>query len=256
MPATTDTHNIGVRGRLAYAGDVAREVALCAALWFLYRAVRGWSRSDLGDAFHNTSLVRRAEQALSLPSEASIQAAVLDHTWLVQALNWFYVAAHFPAAIGLLVGLFIFRRDRYRHYRNVLALTTGMAMVTHSMFPLAPPRMLAGFTDTMRAFGPDIYPTNVLSGAANQLAAMPSLHFGWALIVTVAIIRTNTGRWRWLAVGHPTAMLTTIVVTANHWWVDAAVAGALVGAAFAAVTALERRTARRAATPERPAVRV
>ena len=69
-----------------------------------------------------------------------------------------------------------------------MAFVTFVALVIHLVFPLAPPRMMTGFVDTMREFGPNIYPKNALDGAANQIAAMPSLHFGWAMIAAIAVI--------------------------------------------------------------------
>ena len=62
---------------------------------------------------------------------------------------------------------------------------------------------------------------------------MPSLHFGWAFIVAgayVSIRRTRRSLWVML---HPAITLLAIVATANHYWLDAAVAGVLVVAAVA-----------------------
>ncbi len=48
--------------------------------------------------------------------------------------------------------------------------------------------MMDGFVDTMAKYGPTIYPANPLDGAANQIAAMPSLHFAWAMIEAIAVV--------------------------------------------------------------------
>jgi hypothetical protein len=65
---------------------------------------------------------------------------------------------------------------------------------------------------------------------ANQFAAMPSLHFGWALIVAIGLGRLTRRRSRlWMA--HPLITLLAIVATGNHYWLDAAVAAVLVVAA-------------------------
>ena len=69
-----------------------------------------------------------------------------------------------------------------------MAFVTFAALIIHVAFPLAPPRWMPGFVDTMSEFGPGIYPRNALDGAANQIAAMPSLHFGWAMIAAIAVI--------------------------------------------------------------------
>jgi hypothetical protein len=77
---------------------------------------------------------------------------------------------------------------------------------------------------------------------ANQFAAMPSLHFGWAVLVAYGVVRALHTRWRWLIVAHPIITLAAIVITANHYWLDALVALALIGAAMA----LQREGDRRA----------
>ncbi|MGA1073604.1 MAG: phosphatase PAP2 family protein, partial [Ilumatobacteraceae bacterium] len=147
---------------------------------------------------------------------------------LIKLLNHYYIWFHFPAAIGLLLWLFVRHPERYAAFRNLMTFATFAALAIHLVFPLAPPRMISGFVDTMRVFGPSIYPASALEGAANQIAAMPSLHFGWALIEAVAVVSVLRSRWRWLIVIHPVVMTLAIIATANHWWVDAAAAGLLV----------------------------
>jgi hypothetical protein len=88
--------------------------------------------------------------------------------------------------------------------------------------------MMTGFVDTMREFGPNIYPKNALDGEANQIAAMPSLHFGWAMIEAIGVITVLKSKWRWLVILHPTLMTLSIIATGNHWWIDAAAAAAII----------------------------
>jgi hypothetical protein len=80
----------------------------------------------------------------------------------------------------------------------------------------------------MAAFGPSAYDGGAAT-VANQFAAMPSLHVGWALLIAVVVIRTAHTRWRWLIVGHPVLTTLVVVVTANHYWIDALVAALLLG---------------------------
>ena len=87
---------------------------------------------------------------------------------------------------------------------------------------------MTGFVDTMREFGPSIYPKNALDGAANQIAAMPSLHFGWSMIEAIAVISVLKSRWRWIVVVHPVVMTLAIIATGNHWWIDAAAAALII----------------------------
>jgi hypothetical protein len=112
-----------------------------------------------------------------------------------------------------------------------MAMLTGFALLIHAAFPLAPARMLhgLGFVDTAAMYGPNVYATSPQhDSVANQFAAMPSLHFGWAVLVAVGFIRVARTPWRWLWIAHPIITLLVIVGTGNHYWLDAAVAGGLI----------------------------
>ena len=86
-----------------------------------------------------------------------------------------------------------------------------------------------GFVDTLRVYGPSIYSRDVTASAANQLAAMPSLHFAWSVLVAAGVVWVLRSRWRIVVLLHPVITLLAIVATANHYWLDAAVGGVLVG---------------------------
>jgi hypothetical protein len=135
--------------------------------------------------------------------------------------------------------------EGYRRIRAAFLGVTLAALAIHVAVPLAPPRMLRGegFVDTLQVYGPRIYPADTTRSVANQFAAMPSLHFGWSVLVAAAIIALLRSRWRYLAIAHPAITLLAIVATANHYWLDAAVALVLVVVAGLVI----RRHARRAA---------
>lgn len=228
----------GVRSTLAswwrgrYGSQLMLEIAICGGLLLVYRAIRGFSKGDLQVAFANAREIISFEKWLGMPFEDDLQRWLLDHPSLIKLLNHYYIWFHFPAAIALLLWLFVRHADRYRSFRNLMAFATFSALVIHLVFPLAPPRMIPGFVDTMRVFGPNIYPPSALEGAANQIAAMPSLHFGWAMIEAIAVIAVLKSHWRWLILIHPTLMVLAIIATANHWWIDAAAAAVLILAAM------------------------
>ena len=224
----------GVSGSLAawwrsrYGARLLFEIAICAGLLVIYRAIRTVNKTDLRTAFANASDVVRLESWLGLPFEDNLQRWLLDHPTLIKLLNHYYIWFHFPAAIGLLLWMYLRHQDRYYVVRNLMAFVTFSALIIHLLYPLAPPRMMSGFVDTMREYGPSIYPKNALDGAANQIAAMPSLHFGWAMIEAMTVIWVLKSRWRFLIVIHPILMALSIIATANHWWIDAAAAALLI----------------------------
>ena len=204
------------------------EIAICGGLLVIYRTIRLFTRGDLRAAFDNARDIIGFETWLGMPFEQDLQQFLLEHPTIIKLLNHYYVAFHFPAAIALLLWLYLRHERTYPLVRNLMAFVTFSALVIHLIFPLAPPRMMAGFVDTMATFGPSIYPANALDGAANQIAAMPSLHFGWAMIEAIAVIMVLKSPWRYLILIHPALMTLAIIATANHWWIDAAAAGVLI----------------------------
>jgi hypothetical protein len=156
------------------------------------------------------------------------------------------VFAHFLIASIFLAWLYMTKPVPYRVTRRILVWMTAIGMVLHVIYPLAPPRMFPeyGFIDTGRLFGPRAYGHDgVYDGIGNQIAAMPSLHFGWAVLVCWGVIKFSKSDWRWLAVLHPFLTLMAIIITANHYWLDAFVALLI----FLLCVSLTRDRARRAA---------
>ena len=223
---------------------LVRELLLVAGLFLVYKFGRQLATGHTGEAFRNAHRVWDLERAVHLPGEGDVQNLLLHGDSLVHIANTYYATIHFPATAAFLVWLYLRRPAHYVWARRVLAAVTGAALVVHLVFPLAPPRMLAatGLVDTARIYGPSVYGPPQTDHLSNQFAAMPSLHFGWALMVAIGLIVATRSRLRWLWLLHPLLTLTVIVGTANHYWLDAIVAGALLGVALTVIHA-PRRTA-------------
>ncbi|MFI0986389.1 phosphatase PAP2 family protein [Streptomyces exfoliatus] len=222
-----------------------RELALVTALFLVYKFGRLFANGHETRAFRNADRVWDAERAIRLPSEETIQQLLLHGEPLIRAANTYYAAVHFPATLAFLVWLYLRRPAHYVWSRRVLALLTAAALALHLLMPLAPPRLLAagGLVDTARIYGPSVYgATPETDSMANQFAAMPSLHFGWALMVAIGLIAATRSRLRVLWLLHPLLTLLVIVGTANHYWFDALAAAALLGLALLAVRTPGRRT--------------
>lgn len=229
-----------VKGAFAASGlrqprpRVVREAALILGLFLLYRLARLAITGQDGLAIENAWWLWDVERALSLPDEEALQDWALQWPGLLKAANWYYVGVHFPATLAFLVWTWWRRPSaEYRWARRLLTVLTGLALVGHVLMPLAPPRMMPslGFLDTMAAFGPSAYGGSAAS-VANQVAAMPSLHVGWSLLIALVVATTTSSRWRWLVVVHPALTVVVVVVTANHYWLDAVVAAVLLGMAL------------------------
>ncbi|MFZ4586086.1 MAG: phosphatase PAP2 family protein [Acidimicrobiia bacterium] len=221
--------------RRAAARPFLFETAVVLALYAIWHWVGLITVTQSDGALRNAQSVVNIEQVLHIGSERAWQQAVLSYPWLVQAANIFYAVVHVPALIVLLVWCFVRHRDRYPAVRNVVALTT-LGCLLIQLIPVAPPRMFPGFVDTGLTYGQSVYGAGTVS--ADQVAAMPSLHVGWAALIAAAVIVVSESKWRWWILAHPVITTVVVVVTANHWWLDGIAAVAVLAAAEALRRAL------------------
>jgi hypothetical protein len=230
---------------------VLPELAWMLVLVFGYSLARLFV-VDPATGYRNAEHLWSLERALHLPSEAAAQHVVLHWPVLLRVANEYYASAHFPLTAVFLFWVYVFRHDAWRWVRNAMTIFTASSLIIEALLPMAPPRLVPhfGMVDTGVALGQSVYPAKTDSGVANQFAAMPSVHVGWALLVGLGVLLVARGAWRWAALIHPVLTLAVVTVTANHYWSDGIVAGVLVAGALL-VTRGARRDARQAA-PERP----
>ncbi|HEV2887871.1 MAG TPA: phosphatase PAP2 family protein, partial [Jatrophihabitans sp.] len=196
------------------AGAYLREAGLVAALYALWQLACRVSVLGSGGAFSRARAIVRLQHAGRLPSERDAQRLITGHPVLVQAANWYYAAMHFAALGALLLWLFARHRHRYPEVRNVLVLLTTCSLLIQ-LLPVAPPRLLPelGYVDTAAQYGQSVY--NLSGISVDQLAAMPSVHVGWALLVAWAVLRVSAGRYRWWVLAHPVLTVFVVAATAN-----------------------------------------
>ncbi|MBL1086008.1 inositol phosphorylceramide synthase [Streptomyces actinomycinicus] len=244
MNARTEPGEAGAEPNTSARPSLIREFLLVAGLFLVYKLGRQLATGHTAQAFHNARRVWHLERDVHLPHENAVQSALLHGDTLVHLANTYYATVHFPATLAFLIWLYLRRPAHYVWARRVLAVVTAAALVLPFTFPLAPPRMVTGtgLVDTARAYGPSVYGPPSSDHLSNQFAAMPSLHFGWALMVAIGLIAATRSRWRWLWLLHPLVTLLVIVGTANHYWLDAIVATAMLGLALAVIHP-PRRTA-------------
>jgi hypothetical protein len=221
-------------GRAAFL----REVALVLGAFTFYFVVRARTEGDVPTAMANAIAIMDLQDSLGLFVEPALQEAVVAYGWLVAFLNWIYTWGHWPVIGALAIWLFRSNRGDYRLFRNAFLISGGISLLCFWLYPVAPPRLVEpGMTDTLMEYSTSF---KVLQPAAlvNQYAAMPSLHFGWNLLVAIAIMRQLRGRHALLRSAPlilPVLMLSSIVLTANHYWLDA-VAGGIVSVAGLAIS--------------------
>lgn len=237
-----------------------REVLYIILVYLAYSFVRNQFGSAEGGlstaepAYDNAVRVIELQQQLGLYFEAQLQEWYLDlpADGLIRFWNVLYGLAHFVVAAAALIWMFRSRPDRYRLWRNTLAFTTLLALVGFATFSLMPPRLLDdpatfggcqvyaggadlpeepgvppcdeyGFVDTVAVYGGwASFGSDEMAQVSNQFAAMPSMHIGWSMwcaFVIFPMARRRIGQG--LAVLYPMVTFFDIIVTGNHYWLDA-----------------------------------
>jgi membrane-associated phospholipid phosphatase len=113
------------------------------------------------------------------------------------------------------------RRERYMLLRNAMFLSGAIGFAFFALLPVAPPRLAdPSLMDTVTLHS-EAYRALQPPGLTNQYAAFPSLHFGWNVLVGVAVWgATRNVPLRLLSVVGPAAMAAAVVLTANHYVLD------------------------------------
>jgi PAP2 superfamily len=233
-----------------WAAPFARESAVIAFLYSAWQFAADWSINGTTGAIARARWIDRTERSWHIPSEADLERPLLAHSWLGQGANVYYATMHFTGLFVLLLWMFLRHREQYGRVRTATAIFTGLALLIQ-LVPVAPPRLVGGpFVDVAAHYHLSVYQISGIS--ADSLSAMPSVHVGWAVIAGVAPVLYSSSRWRWAALAYPAATMYVVVATGNHWWLDGAVAIALL-AVVAAARALVLRAAHAHRGPAEPA---
>ena len=219
-----------VRGALSQSHSGAREIAGLAVLYGIYEVIRGVGGEDVQTALRNTADLVALEQAIGIYVERGVQEAVEAIPLAPALLGLAYVVLHFVGTAVALVWVHRRHPDRFPLVRTTFVAATALALVGYVFYPAAPPRLSdLGFSDTVTSSTGLDLSSDLLGALYNPFAAVPSLHFGYALIVGVVLAAVAQGRaWRIAGALYPGAMLVIIVATGNHFIVDAALGGLVV----------------------------
>jgi hypothetical protein len=217
--------------------DALRQVSLFAAAYIVYRLVRGLAEGDANAAFAHARDLISIERGMHLFVEPSIQAWASGSHFVMLLASWLYVNAQGSITIGALLYLYVRHNGNFYFVRNMFMIAMAIALVGYTVFPTAPPRFMPewGFIDTVSDFTPvNVSHTSAsMSALFNPYAAVPSMHVAFALMIgwpLALMARTSVVRVLWIV--YPFVMTFVIVVTANHFILDA-VLGALTAGASA-----------------------
>lgn len=213
--------------------NALRELAHVALITFAYFVTRGIIRGRERDAFANAHTLIEMERALGIYHELTLQRLALAHDWLIAFVNNYYLYGHLPVLVGVAIWLFWWRPTVYPWFRNAFILSAAIGLTIYVSVPMAPPRFLPGFVDTMRLSGFDV-DGSAAGPLYNPYAAMPSLHTGWSVLSGFFIV-VATRRWwgKALGIALPALMVVSVVLTGNHYFLDAVVGSGVVALALA-----------------------
>lgn len=221
----------GMRGgRIDALAKLSWQIGSVLGLEQAYEFTRGQIPHETDVALLNAYRLLDLEWYHGFFVESRIERFFLPFHLLMKGIDLFYIIGHVFVTIGVLIWIYTRHRERYPLVRNLLMVTTAIALVAFYLYPTAPPRMLGnyGFVDPLQS--------NHLVGAGgsqpgsytyNPYAAMPSLHVAYAIVVSwVAFLANRQIVLRVLAVLYPVVMAATVIISGNHWLLD--VAGAVI----------------------------
>ena len=210
------------------------EGATLVALYGVYELIRGGGSTTLAAARSHTDSIVSFERHLHVFGEQSLQHAAHAVPALPSLLGVAYVVLHFVGTTAFIVWLYRQHRDRFAFVRNTLIASTAIGLSIYVLYPAAPPRLAGlGFVDTVTNGAHLNLSSNLLGSVYNPYAAVPSLHFGYSLIVGVSIAAYAQRRAvRIMGALYPGVMLIVIVATGNHFFFDAAAGAVVVGIGY------------------------
>lgn len=233
-----------------------REILIVVVVDIVYETIRNLSAGKPAKAYENALRIIDWQRAIGLWHEQAMQNFALDFTALIVFANYFYGSVYIGATVFTLVFLYWKFPDDYPLYRNTLMIGTLCGLIGFALFPLMPPRLLDdtvllqganadhwfGFVDTLVKY-PTFWSFNdeAMKTISNQFAAMPSLHCGWAFWGLIALLPRVRSWWaKTLVVLYPIMTVYVVVITANHYILDAVAGFSLFALAYAAARVVTR----------------
>jgi hypothetical protein len=210
-----------------------REVAIGLGVYAVYLLVRRAVVNERGraKAARNAERILAVERRLGIHVEPQLQALLLPRRRLIAVLNVAYVTLNVGLTVGWLIRLFRRGHPEFHRLRRAAVLTTLGAQPVFLFFPVAPPRTLDQFVDTIEEVSGVDLDRGLIAQLYDPIAAMPSIHVAYAVVSATGIADTSGSHLaRALAPSYPPLVTAIVLVTANHYVLDA-----IAGAALAAV---------------------
>jgi membrane-associated phospholipid phosphatase len=214
--------------------DALLQLSLFVIADILYETVRGVAESNAATAFNNARGIVELEQSTGLFFEHGLQTWAMGQRVLIDFANFMYVNSHFVMTTTVLVWLYLRHNERFYFVRNMFMIAMGLALVGYVLLPTAPPRFFPelGFVDTIAYYVNVKHDSGLVALFFNPYAAVPSMHVAFALMIsipTLLIVRSRTAKVLWAL--YPLVITFVVLVTGNHWFLDAVIGAVVAGTA-------------------------
>jgi hypothetical protein len=165
------------------------------------------------------------------------------HFWDYAAFSFWF--SHFFATLLVAVAIWLYRYEWFHRFAACIVVLAGLGLVTYVVFPAAPPWLAAdhGYIDhTYRITHAVVNNLPVPKAGAmfqkgtdwgNDVAAVPSLHAGYTMLICLFLWPRLNPRWRPLLAAYPIGMGLSLIYLGEHYLIDI-----LLGWAYAAATIL------------------
>jgi hypothetical protein len=218
--------------------SLRREVGLGLGLYAVYLLVRRRVLASDGRARARSAAewIVALEERLGIDREPDVQRAALRFPRLVSGLNAGYAVFNVGLTAGWLVHRYRRRDPGFARLRRACVLAHLGAQPVFLLVPVAPPRTLPPFVDTLSEVSGLDLEHPLLVRFYNPVAAMPSLHVAFATVTACAAAeRTSSRPLAFAAFAYPALVAAVVTATGNHFVLDS-VAGAVLGVAAWKVT--------------------
>jgi PAP2 superfamily len=226
--------------RLPFSPRARAQIGLFLLAYLVYSAARYFTIGDLTSAKDNAYWIVDLQNSLHIGVESSVQSA-LDTGWLMWIFNHLYLIAQLGVIPAALIFTYFRSQPIYRTLRNTILATWLLSVPVYGLFPVAPPRLAEiGIKDTISTQTGLDMGSSFTTKFYNELAAVPSLHVGFAVAVGIALFATvRNPALRWLALLWGPVIGLVVVATGNHFVFDAiaGVAASVLGYGLGAMAA-------------------
>lgn len=227
------------RGRRR-AGRLLADWVPLGAVLLLYDASRGIA-DTLGAPVHVAEPAAADAAVFGVVPTVWLQAHVVPPGWLQVAVTLVY-SSHFVVTPLVLAVLWVRDRARWGRYARLVVALSMAGLATYVLYPAAPPWLAArqDVIGEVHRISGDGWAVLGLpraqallhagQGQVNPVAAVPSLHTAFAVLLCLFALRLVRRRWQQVAlVAYAVAMPLVLVWSGEHYVVDT-VLGALYAA--------------------------